>query len=124
MKYKGSFFLLFRVLSIKTYDTFINVEPKWEQILDDEHYKLSVKKDRVLFTLDLNTSVNFPSKFTEFSGGAHIPVGYRPRASLTAVNVGNINTVALIKPDGTVARRSLTGSAINAAGWFRWEYTI
>lgn len=110
--------------SIKTYDTFINVEPKWEQILDEEHYELFVKKDRVLFLLDLDTSTSFPPKFTDFGGGAVIPVGYRPRVSLTAVNVGNINTVALIRPNGTVARRSLTGSAIKAAGWFRWEYTI
>lgn len=112
------------MLFIKTYDTFITVEPKWKQILDGEQYKLAVKKDRVLFSLDLNTPTNFPSTFTEFGGNAKIPVGYRPRASLTAVNVGNINTVALIEPDGTIARRSLTGSEINATGWFRWEYTI
>lgn len=110
--------------SIKTYDTFITVEPKWEQILDEEHYKLFVKKDRVLFILDLDTSTKFPSNFTEFGGGAKIPKGYRPPVSLTAVNIGNHNTVALIRPNGTVARRSLTGSAINATGWFRWEYTI
>ena len=118
------FFLIFRVLSIKTYKTFITVEPKWEQILDEELYQLFVKKDRVLFILDLDTSTNFPSTFTDFGGGAKIPVGYRPLASLTAFNIGNSRTVARIKPDGTVARRSLTGSAINATGWFRWEYTI
>ena len=74
--------------------------------------------------MDFDTSTNFPSSFTEFGGGAKIPVGYRPRVSLTAVNVGNSNTVACIRPNGTVARRSLTGSAINATGWFRWEYTL
>lgn len=110
--------------SIKTYDTFINVEPKWEQILNEEHYELYVKKDRVRFVLNLNTSTSFPSSFTDFDGGAKIPVGYRPWAMLTAVNVGNYNTVACIKKDGTVARRSLTDSTINATGWFRWEYTI
>ena len=110
--------------SIKTYDTFINVEPKWEQILYEEHYELYVKKDRVRFLLNLDAPTSFPSKITDFGGGAHIPVGYRPWGSLTAVNIGNSNTVAVIKRDGTVARRSLTGSAINATGWFRWEYTI
>ena len=74
--------------------------------------------------MNLDTPTSFPPKFTYFGGGAKIPVGYRPLSGLTAVNVGNNNTVALIKSDGTVARRSLTGSAINATGWFRWEYTI
>lgn len=111
--------------SIKTYDTFITVEPKWELIFDDgAHYQLYVKKDRVRFVLNLNTSTSFPSKFTDFGGGAKIPVGYRPWAKLTAVNVGDSNTVACINKDGTVARRSLTGSKVNATGWFRWEYTI
>lgn len=74
--------------------------------------------------MNLDTSTSFPSAFTEFGGGAKIPVGYRPWAKLTAVNVGNSNTVACIRKDGTVARRSLTGSTINATGWFRWEYTL
>ena len=89
----------------------INVKDKWNILVNDGTYYIRVKEDTVQFVINTSTSISFPTTFTAFGGGAHVPDGYRPYASVVVPCKSDYPLFVAIRPDGTVESKTPASSS-------------
>ena len=69
----------------------------------------------VTFMIHIGVNTSITSTFTDFDGGAKITdEKYRPEYIHVFPTYNNANFLLALKQDGTLARRSLTGSALSS----------
>ena len=95
----------------------------WKTLVNDSGYLIRTKDNRVQFSLNVD-SVGFPTSFTAFGGGAKVPQGYRPSASVVVPCKSNYPLFVAILPDGTVERRTFNSSQQTAGAYALAEWTI
>ena len=95
----------------------------WKTLLDSGGYLIKTKDNRVQFTLNVS-SVNFPTTFTAFGGGAKVPTGYRPNLSVVVPCKSNYPLFVAVMTDGTVERRTFNSSQQTAGCYAFAEWTI
>lgn len=102
----------------------INVKDKWTVIVNDGTYYIRTKEDTVQLAINTDTSTSFPTTFTAFSGGAKVPVGYRPSYSVVVPCKSNYPFYVAIRPDGTVERKTSASSSQSGGVYCFAEWTI
>lgn len=95
----------------------------WKTLVNDGGYLIRTKDNCVQLTLNV-ASVSFPTSFTAFGGGAKVPTGYRPNASVVVPCKSNYPLFVAIMTDGTVERRTFNSSQQTAGAYAFAEWTI
>ena len=93
-------------------------------MVNDGTYYIRVKEDTVQFAINTSTSTSFPTTFTAFGGGAHVPDGYRPTWAVVVPCKSNYPLFVAILPDGTVERKTTASSSQSAGIYCFAEWTI
>ena len=96
----------------------------WKTVVNETNYLCQVNGKNVFFYVKIGSSLSHPTSFTAFGGGAKVPQGYRPNASVTENAYSNYNILVSVKADGTVERRSMTGSSITSTLYATFYWTI
>lgn len=102
----------------------INVKDKWNVLVNDGTYYIRVKGDTVQFSITTSTSTSYPTSFTAFGGGAKVPDGYRPYASVVVPCKSDYPLFVAIRPDGTVERKTAASSSQTSGIYCFAEWTI
>ena len=95
----------------------------WKTLLYDGSYFIKAKGDLVQFALSV-ASTSFPTTFTAFGGGAKVPEGYRPNATVVVPCKSDYPLFVAIMTDGTVERRTFNSSQQTAGCYAFCEWTI
>ena len=95
----------------------------WKTLVNDGGYFIRTKDNRVQFSLNVD-SVGFPTSFTAFGGGAKVPQGYRPYASVVVPCKSNHPLFVAVRNDGTVERRTFNSSQQTSGCYAFAEWTI
>ncbi len=96
----------------------------WITLSNDGVYNIRTDGETVQMYLSINSTTSFPTSWTAFGGGAKIPTGYRPYASVVVPNSATGNLLCAVKPDGTVERRTLASTSYSGYGYFFAEWKI
>ena len=95
----------------------------WKTLVNDNGYLIRTKDNRVQFSLNVD-SVAFPTSFTAFGGGAKVPTGYRPYASVVVPCKSDYPLFVAVRNDGTVERKTASTSQQTAGCYAFAEWTI
>ena len=108
-------------INVKSTSAQINVKG-WKTIWSDSGIVIKVNGEFAVCTFNIS-STPFPTTFSQFSGQI-VPNGYRPDTPVVENCYNNNNVLVAVQPDGTIMRRSMTGSSITGAcgGTLQWKY--
>lgn len=95
----------------------------WKTLVNDGGYFIRAKDNLVQFNLNVD-NITFPTSFTAFGGGAKVPTGYRPYASVVVPCKSNYTLFVAVRNDGTVERRTSNSSQQTAGCYAFCEWTI
>ena len=94
----------------------------YRTIMSGSEFNARAYENRVELRINVASTV-FTTSFTAFSGQT-VPEGYRPRGTVLGICYNNNNLAVGVKTDGTINRRSMTGSNVTGAcdTVLSWQY--
>ena len=86
-----------------------------KRVQSSEYYEVYANESTVTFMIHIGVNTSITTTFTAFDGGAKITAEkYRPEYIHVFSPYNNANFLLALKQDGTLERRSLTGSQLSS----------